>query len=107
MINEKDKIHRDILGPAPAKKVEVGARMDQGSYEDDIYSIKREMELVFLYIVSTFFCLVLLQLESDDEEGDGKKKKIKLDSAAVGVKSTPAKKNTGPNRAERRAAMRK
>ena len=48
---EKDKIHRDILGPAPAKKVEVGARMDQGSYDDDIYSIKREMELVLKIFV--------------------------------------------------------
>ena len=43
---ESDKIHRDIFGASPGKQIQVGSRMDQGSYEDDIYSIKREMELV-------------------------------------------------------------
>ena len=51
LANEKDKVHRDILGPVPVTRVEIGTRLDQGSYDDDIYSIKREMESVLEIII--------------------------------------------------------
>ena len=105
VVSEKEKgkgiIHRDIFGGEesfdPKKKAKVGMRMDNGFYEDDIFSLQR---------IST------AEASDDEEEEDGgkegkkKEKKEMSKGSGSGIKST-ARSNHGENRAERRAAANK